>query len=154
MLIGLVLALAACGSSNPSFALSVAHGLHPRLTADDAIRISRDYLDQQTPQLAAPELHRPPMITGVWAVPAVDAPSLDGCIPTGHGAQLVWVTKGQGDYLNLRDYPWSINAGAPRAGACQGPGPEGTLVIDDATGQILGVYPLDIEFPHPTASTP
>ena len=48
------------------------------------------------------------------------------------------MTKGQGDYLNLRDYPWSINAGAPRAGACQGPGPEGTLVIDDATGQILG----------------
>ena len=35
--------------------------------------------------------------------------------------------------------------------ACDGPGPAGTLVIDDATGQILGVYPTVGIYPHITA---
>jgi hypothetical protein len=35
--------------------------------------------------------------------------------------------------------------------ACDGPGPAGTIAIDDATDQILGVYPAVGIYPHPTA---
>jgi hypothetical protein len=65
------------------------------------------------------------------------------------------VTKGVGDYLNLRDLPWSRGTEQtddPLLIACEGPGPAGTLVIDDATGSVLGVYPLvGDQFPHPTS---
>lgn len=64
------------------------------------------------------------------------------------------VTKGRGDYLNLADHAWSpssFHASADeRAMTCVYPGPEGTLVIDDATGAILGVYPGSPIAPHPS----
>jgi hypothetical protein len=148
----------ACGASaaNGPYAVSVASGLHPRLTADDAVRITRDYLDAQTPQIAAPELHVPPRITSVSAVIASYARSIDGCIPSEQSDQIVWVTKGQGDYLNLSDHQWSTlpsqaEAMDPLVLACGGPGPAGSIVVDDATGQIFGVYPTVGIYPHPTA---
>jgi hypothetical protein len=45
--------------------VSISPGLHPRLSADDAVRITRDYLADQTPQIAAPELHVPPHSTSL-----------------------------------------------------------------------------------------
>jgi hypothetical protein len=43
----------------------------------------------------------------VVAVTANDAPAIDGCIPLGKGAGVVWITRGTGDYLDLADHPWS-----------------------------------------------
>lgn len=137
---------------------SVVPELRTRLSLPDAIAISRGYLDEQTPLLAAPELHSPPRITGAWAVRANEASALDGCIPVVHGDQIVWVTKGQGDYLNLSDHPWSTPISSadqlmpdPIRLICESPGPLGTLVIDDATGVILGVYPESPRYWHPSA---
>lgn len=39
-----------------------------------------------------------------------------------------------GDFLNLDDLPWSSRGGAD---------PSGSIVIDDTSGTILGVYPHD-----------
>jgi hypothetical protein len=134
-----------------------APGLQPRLTALDVIRISREYLDDETPELAAPELHIPPRITNAWAVRANQASAVDGCIPVVSSDHIVWVTKGQGDYLNLSDRPWSTRIDwadqldpDPTRLICESPGPLGTLVIDDATGAILGVYPESPGQRHPS----
>ena len=139
--------------------MSIAADLHPRLTARDAVAISHRYLDDQTPELAAPELHSPPKITRAWAVRANEAAALDGCIASVLGDPIVWVTKGQGDYLNLSDHPWSTRIGLtdqlhpdPTRLICESAGPQGTLVIDDATGVILGVYPESPGSEHPSAA--
>jgi len=149
--------LGSCAALNGPYTVSIAPELHPRLTAQDAIAISHRYLDEQTPELAARELHRPPRITSAWAVRANEASALDGCIPIVPGDQIVWVTKGQGDYLNLSDHPWStwissVDQGNPNPSRliCESPGPQGTLVIDDATGVILGVYPESPGYWHPS----
>jgi hypothetical protein len=126
------------------------------MTAEDAVRITRGYLDKQTPELAAPELHSSPRVTSVWAVRAADAPALDGCIPPEEGEEIVWVTKGEGDYLNLQDHLWSKQVYGPDDAdpirtSCEGPATAGTLVIDDGSGEILGVYPETLPVdPHPT----
>lgn len=148
------LTMAACTGSitNGPYRLAIAPGIEPTRTADEAVRISRAYLDAQAPELAAPDIHRSPTITAVWAVRANDAPALDGCIPVGEGSRIVWVTKGQGDYLNLSDHPWSPRTGDANS-VCSLPGPSGTLVIDDASGQILGVYPESPGYPHPSPGT-
>ena len=153
-LVGLLLAGAAgCESGS---VISADPELHPRLSPADAARITLDYLAEQTPEIAAPELHIAPRIASVSLVQASAAHALDGCIPAQSSADLVWVTKGVGDYLNLRDHPWSpvttqANADTLAALTCGGPGPAGTIVIDDATGTILGVYPEDSRFyPHST----
>jgi hypothetical protein len=157
----LAISIAALGCSagpgNGQFQTSIAAGLTPRLAAADAVAISRAYLDRQTPELAVPQMHREPQISAVWALAARDAAAIDGCIPKRTSDQVVWVTKGVGDYLNLRDLPWShataqAEADTALAMACGGPGPAGTIVIDDATGAILGVYPAIPSDPHPTAA--
>jgi hypothetical protein len=140
---------------NGPYSTLIADGLRPRLSAADAVSISRAYLDAQTPEIAAPELHVVPHVTATWAVRAVDGPSIDGCIPAESSTRIVWITKGVGDYLSLHDLPWSkattqANADTAIAMACGGPGPAGTIVIDDATGAILGVYPTWAGYPHPT----
>jgi hypothetical protein len=136
-----------------SYAAAIASGLSPRLSSDDAVRITLDYLNAQTRQIAAPELHIPPRVDSAVAVEAVNAPSIDGCIPAETSAQIVWVTKGSGDYLNLSAHPWSSPANGnsdPISLECGGPGPAGTVVIDDATGSILGVYPGQPGFARPS----
>ena len=149
VLICLTLLLAcACGPStaNGAYSATIVPGLQPRLAPDDAVRITRQYLDAQMPQLAAPEIHIPAHVDSAVAIDAADARSLDGCIPIETSSDIVWVTKGTGDYLNLSSHPWSPRgskqtASDPVASQCLDPGPSGTLVIDDSTGQILGVFP-------------
>ena len=71
---------------------------------------------------------------------------LDPCIPRVEDPTTVWVTRGVGDYLNLVDFAWSQQFGQFDVGfdlACRGAAPSGTIVIDDTTGYILGVYPGD-----------
>jgi len=139
----------ACATPNGPYALSIAPGLAPRLKAYDAVRITRAYLDRQTPQLAAPGIHTPAQVTAVWAVDARNARTLDGCIPRGDSGAIVWITEGVGDYLNLEAYPWS-DPDAGGSPACAGPGTAGTIAIDDATGAILGVWPTIPTLPHPS----
>jgi hypothetical protein len=145
------------GPVNGPYTQSIADGVQPSRSVADAISISRAYLDAQTPEIAAPEQHIEPHITGIWAVAATDAHRIDGCIPDEASTAVVWVTRGVGDYLNLRDLPWSqtttqANADTPTAMTCGGPGPAGTIVIDDASGAILGVFPEISSFPHPTGN--
>ncbi len=143
---------------NGPFEQSIEAGLSPALTPDDAVAITWDYLARQTPEIAAPELHVPPHVSAVWAVRASDARALDGCIPQEESGQVVWVTTGTGDYLNLHDLAWSrseMPTDDPTVIACQGPGAAGVLVIDDATRTILGVFPLiSPAYPHPTGDGP
>lgn len=152
------LCVGSCALWNGPDTISVAPGLQPRLTVQAAIAISRRYLDEQTPELAGPELHISARITSVWAVRADRAADLDGCIPDVPGDQVVWVTKGQGDYLNLFDHAWSRKFSRasqvdpnPSRMICEANGQQGTVVIDDATGAILGVYPESPGYWHPSA---
>jgi hypothetical protein len=136
--------LAGAGYDALTVPTHVAPGLNPRLSGADAYRITVDYLNAMRSELAAPNLHQDPTLEGIWAVTADQAAGIDGCIPAGKGSSIVWVTKGTGDYLNLVDHPWSSASSgdaAPGVRACAMPGTAGTIVIDDATGQILGVYP-------------
>jgi len=159
--IGVVLIVAAgCSTIGGEPRTAIAQGLQPRLSAADAVSITRKYLDAQTPKIADPAQHVPPRINAVWAVAADEAQAIDGCIQPQTSTQIVWITKGVGDYLNLQDWPWShstaqTDANTVEALTCGGPGPAGTVVIDDATGSILGVYPEAPPYLHATgAPTP
>jgi hypothetical protein len=153
--LGCSLAVASCGTPNGPYAASIGPGLTPRMSAQDAINITRRYLDDQAPEIIDADTHIPPAIRAVWAVPASDAWRVDGCIPAVSGTGTVWITTGDGDYLNLHDQAWSTALGpADRPDTsrwrCAAPGPQGTIVIDDATGDILGVYPESPGLPHPS----
>jgi hypothetical protein len=134
-----------------SYRVSVATGLQPRLSAPDAVAITIGYLNDQHPD--PPPI--PPHVASVWAVRAADARTYDGCIPAESSDSIVWITKGSGDYLNQSDHAWSTwlrqaDGNDPKLSNCKNPGPQGTLVIDDATGAILGVYPESPGYPHPS----
>jgi hypothetical protein len=92
-------------------------------------------------------MHVPSNITGVWAVSATDALSVDSCVPFQTSVRIVWVTRGEGDYLNLKPHPWSRPF--MDENPCQAPATTGTIAIDDASGEILGVYPGDHTKPAP-----
>jgi len=148
---------AACSTIGGEQHTTIAQGLKPGLSVADAVSITRKYLDAQTPKIADPAQHVPPRIDAVWAVGANEAPAIDGCIPSQTSTQIVWITKAVGDYLNLQDWPWShstaqADANTVEALTCGGPGPAGTVVIDDATGSILGVYPEALPFLHATGA--
>lgn len=132
------------------YPVTIAPGITPALTTEQVAAISRGYLDAQTPQLAAPALHQPPLVLAEWATRARDAAVHEPRIPQEAVAQqpdrVVWVVLVSGDLLNLGAFPWS-QSGAPDPG--------GNIVIDDATGSILGVYPHDPPgFDSPQATTP
>ncbi len=132
----------------------IAPGLDPRMTADQAESLTYGYLNQMRALLADPAQHVAPYVAEAWAVTADQAAALDGCIPAGRGDRIVWVTKGRGDYLDLSDRAWSsaYQAGSGlQTEACTAPAQSGTVVIDDATGEILGVYPDSGSLnPHPS----
>ena len=132
----------------------VERGLEPRMTADQAENLTYGYLNRMRVLLADPAQHVTPYVAQVWAVTADRAAALDGCIPAGMGSGVVWVTVGRGDYLNLSDRAWSRAyrpGGDLTTQACTAPAHAGTIVIDDATGEILGVYPDSGSLnPHPS----
>jgi hypothetical protein len=122
--------------ANSGYTVSVADGITPTTPAARAASIARHYLDQQTPDLAAPGVHVDPIVRSVSAVSAAGAMSLEPGVPalavSADPGRVVWVASVTGDFLNLHDLPWS-SAGVPY--------PSGSIVLDDATGAILGVYP-------------
>ncbi len=67
---------------------------------------------------------------------ARSAHDLESGVPDAQAAaapeRIVWVVRASGDFLNLHDLPWS-SRGTPYS--------SGTLVIDDGTDAVLGVYP-------------
>lgn len=118
------------------------------LDADDAVAVSRDYLARMRPIIAAPELHVVARITSARAMRGTDAWTVDPCIPRADDPTTVWVTHGEGDFLNLVDFAWSRHFGQFDQGfdlECRGAAPSGSIVIDDTTGYILGVYPGEHE---------
>jgi hypothetical protein len=144
-----------CGFANDNgpYTETIAPGLHPRLTAADAVRIAREYLDAQVANLLAPDMKTTPHVTSVVAVTASDARAVDGCIPQKESDAIVWVTMGDGDYINAENHPWSsqmTNSTDPVVRGCSDNGTRGTIVVDDASGSILGVYPVNPLFAHPT----
>lgn len=145
--IAVVIALVAVGAeiaqrvtqlpaANLDYSVVIAEGVRPVTSNGQVAAIARRYLDGQTPELAAPGIHDAPMIISMTATLARLAPALEVGVPEAQVAaapdRIVWVVKASGDFLNLHDLPWSSH-GTPY--------PSGRLVIDDATGTILGVYP-------------
>lgn len=124
-----------------TFPAHIEPGVSPRLKSSDAYRITLDYLNRSAGDAAASPLNVAPSLQSIWAVTADQAAALDGCIPTGKGGGVVWVTKAQGAFTNTATRPWSSpDSGAPAS--CRTSGSAGTLVIDDATGEILGEFPF------------
>jgi hypothetical protein len=126
-------------------------------TGEDAIAITRLYLAAMRQEIASPQIHVVAHVDSVWALPASEGWTIDSCIPRDVDVRTVWITKGVGDYLNPHDFAWSRHFGQFDAGfqlACQGAAPSGTLVIDDATGDVLGVYPGDHDGLRPDGARP
>jgi hypothetical protein len=123
-------------ATNLDYSVVIADGVQPVTSNGQIAAIARHYLDEQTPELAAPGIHVPPRIFSVTATLARSAHDLEVSVPDAQAAaapeRIVWVVRASGDFLNLHDLPWS-SRGTPYS--------SGTLVIDDATGTILGVYP-------------
>lgn len=124
--------------ANPDYSVTIAPGVRPATPNGRIAAIARRYLDDQMPELAAPNIHQPPVVISATATLARDARQLQPRIPDAQPAaqpdRIVWIVRVSGDFLNLHDLPWS-QSGTPD--------PSGTIVIDDATGTILGVYPHD-----------
>src|ERR1035437_2159647 len=76
------------------------------MVAADAVRITRDYLGEQTPELNVPAVHVAADGRQVWAVKAAEAWKLDPCVPVQTSEGIVWVTVGVGDYLGRGNLPW------------------------------------------------
>ena len=113
------------------------------MVAADAVRITRDYLGEQTPELNVPAVHVAADVRQVWAVKAAEAWKLDPCVPVQTSEGIVWVTVGVGDYLGRGNLPWMsslLQAQDANRWCLRGSG-VGTIVIDDATGDILGAFP-------------
>jgi hypothetical protein len=118
-------------AANLDYSVVIAEGAQPVTPNGQVAAIARHYLDEQDS-----ESHVPPRVMAVTATLARSASALEACVPAGPVAaapdRIVWVVQASGDFMNPHDLPWS------RSGT---PFPGGNLVIDDATGEILGVYP-------------
>ena len=149
--------LTAPDPANPQVAPDIRVRVPLQRDVDDAIGVTRNYLKAMRDMIASPQIHLVAEVQGVWAVQAWDAWTIDPCIPRNVDGRIVWVTRGVGDYLNLHTFPWSHSFGQfdkGRALACQGAAGSGTMVIDDATGEILGVYPGDHQGIEPEKPSP
>jgi hypothetical protein len=122
--------------ANGGYTGTVGDVITPTTTAARTAAVARHYLDEQMPELAAPNMHMDPIIHAVSAVRAADATALEPRIAPQAVAdqpeRVVWVVAVTGDFFNNHDLAWS-RSGLPES--------TGTIVIDDATGTILGVYP-------------
>jgi hypothetical protein len=138
IVIGIVVAqrVAELPAANLDYSVAIADGAQPVTSNGQIAAIARHYLDEQTPELAAPGIHVAPRIVSVTATLARSAHDLESGVPDAQAAaapeRIVWVVRASGDFLNLHDLPWS-SRGTPYS--------SGTLVIDDGTDAVLGVYP-------------
>lgn len=145
LVVGAIVVIVAVGAAailfRPSRALSgytidVAADVRPQMIPTSVVAVAVAYLDEQTPALAAPDLHVEPSIIRVVAAQAADVRTVEPAISDGSAMaqpeRIVWVVFAVGDFLNLHDLPWS---------SASRPDPKGTVVIDDASGTILGVFP-------------
>jgi hypothetical protein len=123
-------------AANLDYSVAIGDGVQPVTSNGQIAAIARHYLDEQTPELAAPGIHVAPRIVSVTATLARSAHDLESGVPDAQVAaapeRIVWVVRASGDFLNLHDLPWS-SRGTPYS--------SGTLVIDDGTEAVLGVYP-------------
>ncbi len=123
-------------AANLDYSVAIGDGVQPVTSNGQIAAIARRYLDEQTPELAAPGIHVPPRIVNVTATLARSAHELESGVPDAQVAaapeRIVWVVRASGDFLNLHDLPWS-SRGTPYS--------SGTLMIDDATDAVLGAYP-------------
>jgi len=136
---GVVVGVTGIGKPAPAaggYPVTIAPGISPTLTGPEVAAIARGYLDAQTPQAEGPPI--PPVVIAEWATPARDAaqrePAVSSDAVAGQPDRVVWVVSVSGDVLNLTDLSWSQQSGADAAG---------NIVINDASGTILGVYPHD-----------
>ena len=124
-------------AANLDYTVAIGDGVHPVTSNEQVAAIARHYLDSQTPESSPQGIHVPPQILTMTATFARSARDLEAGVPEAQVAaapdRVVWVVKAFGDFLNLHDLPWSSREAPPYPG--------GRLVIDDATGTILGVYP-------------
>jgi hypothetical protein len=120
--------------ANTDYSVAIAPGVRPVTSNGRITAIARSYLDAQTPEIEGE--HQPPVVITAAAMLARDARQVEPGIPAAPVAaqpgRIVWIVRASGDFLILRDLPWS-SSGTPY--------PSGNIVIDDATGPILGVYP-------------
>ncbi len=123
-------------AANTDYSVGIAPGVRPVTPNAQVAAIARHYLDEQTPSLAAPGIHVPPIVFTVTATLARDARQIEPGIPVARVAEqpdrIVWIVRATGDFLILHDLPWS-SQGTPLS--------NGNIVIDDASRTILGVYP-------------
>jgi hypothetical protein len=133
----------AAGNSYPVIYDPMATPLHH---ASDAVGVAFAYLNAQTPEIAAPELHVAPSVDRVVEASANAANQFERRITqeqwSANRDRVVWIVEVHGDLLNLHNYPWT-ESGAP--------GTHGDIVIDDETMTILGIYPWA---PNETAPPP
>lgn len=69
--------------ANTDYTLTIAPGVRTITAPARVAALARGYLDAQTPQLAAPEIHSPPRILSLVAVPAREARAVEPRIPAG-----------------------------------------------------------------------
>jgi hypothetical protein len=120
--------------ANLGYTVAIGSGAKTVTPNGQIAAIARHYLDAQGPPAEGAPL--PTTIQGVTATLARDVARYEAGVTAAQIAQqpdrVVWVVQASGDFLNLNQMTWT-GPGAPATA--------GTIVIDDATDTILGVYP-------------
>jgi hypothetical protein len=120
--------------ANLDYTVAMGSGAKPVTPNGQIAAIARHYLDAQGP--AADGAPLPTTIQGLTATLARDVARYEAGVTAAQIAQqpdrVVWVVEASGDFLNLNQMTWT-GPGAPATA--------GTIVIDDGTDTILGVYP-------------
>ena len=137
------------GRQVSGYEIDIPPSLAPHMNATTVAGIAVQYLDRQTAHLASPDLHLEPRVGRVAASLAADVRALEPAVrpqtALAQPARLVWVVFADGDFLNVGDLEWS-SAGTPAR--------SGTIVVDDATATIIGVYPHSPPAPHTPPARP
>lgn len=117
--------------ANTDYSVTIAEGVRPVTPNGQIAAIARSYLDAQDA-----ESHSPSIVISAAAAFARDARLVEPAIPVAPVAaqpdRIVWIVRASGDFLIQHDLPWTTS---------RTPYPGGNIVVDDATGAILGVYP-------------
>lgn len=142
-----IVALRIAVAPNDPYRSSASVGITPIRTSEDIAGMSRGYLDAQAGKEAAPELHEAPDVVEIVAMPASRVPTNLPQVPaaevTDNPGRVVWVAKVRGDVFASSARAWS---------PADYPAPCGHLVFDDATLELLAVFPEAC--PSPSGKVP